>query len=339
MSHRARIQEVAEAAGVSLKTVSRVLNKEPNVRPETRERVEAAVRELNYRPSSSARSLAGQRSFVIALLYDNPSKNYLMEILLGVLDACEENGYHMVLLPMPKEAEKFAEAVDALIAHSRPDGLILTPPITDNAVLLERIRALALPFASVSPKDASHAIGVIVDERRAAFDIVTHLVHLGHRRIAHVRGHPDHGAAEWRWRGYLEAMAAGGVAVDPLLVVEGAFSYDSGVAAANKLLALAEPPTAIFAANDDMAAGAIRAAFERGLSVPRDVSICGFDDSPMSSQIFPSLTTVRQPGRDMGRASTLELLRAIREPGTGSMVRIDYVLQLRNSTGVAPRRG
>jgi LacI family transcriptional regulator len=335
MSTRARIQEVAKAAGVSLKTVSRVLNNEPNVRGETRERVEAAAKALNYRPNPSARSLAGHRSFVVALLYDNPSNNYVMEILSGVLDACAEQRYHLVLQPLSFEHTDFAEAVDALVAHSRPDGVLLTPPLTDQPALLAELARAALPHASISPMDMAE-VGVTLDEPAAVRELVAHLVALGHRRIAHVTGHPAHGARGWRLAGYREALQMAGLPYDPALVIEGEFSFDSGVAAARRLFALPQRPTAVFAANDDMAAGVIRAAYELGLDVPHDVSVCGFDDTPMSRQIFPALTTVRQPSREMGRVAALELLRSIRDRSAGRMLQSAYTLQLRDSTGPAP---
>jgi LacI family transcriptional regulator len=317
MSARARIQEVAKAAGVSLKTVSRVLNNEPNVRPETRERVEAAAKAMNYRPHPSARSLAGHRSFVIALLYDNPSNNYVMEILGGVLDACAEQHYHLVMQPLWFERGDLDAAVDELVAHSRPDGVILTPPLTDQPALLAQLERAGLPHSSVSPMDTGR-MGVTLDEPAAVRELIAHLVALGHRRIAHITGHPAHGARNWRLAGYREALKLAGLP-------------------ARSLLALPQRPTAVFAANDDMAAGVIRVAYELGLSVPGDLSVCGFDDTPMSRQIFPALTTVRQPSREMGRLAALELLRSLRERSAGRMLQSAYALQLRDSTGPAPR--
>jgi LacI family transcriptional regulator len=336
MSTRARIQEVAKAAGVSLKTVSRVLNNEPNVRPETRERVESAAKALNYRPHPSARSLAGHRSFVIALLYDNPSSNYVMEILGGVLDACAEQQYHLVMQPLWFERGNFEAAVEELVAHSRPDGVILTPPLTDHPSLLAQLDRAGLPQSSVSPMDTRRT-GVTLDEPAAVRELIAHLVALGHRRIAHITGHPAHGARNWRLAGYREALQQAGLPYDPELVIDGEFSFDSGVRGAHTLLALKQRPTAVFAANDDMAAGVIRVAYELGLSVPQDLSVCGFDDTPMSRQIFPALTTVRQPSREMGRLAALELLRSLRERSAGRMLQSAYALQLRGSTGPAPR--
>jgi LacI family transcriptional regulator len=334
---RVRIEDVAAAANVSMKTVSRVLNHEPNVSEETRKRVEAAVARLKYRPNPSARTLAGRRSYLIAMLYDNPSSNYLMEVELGVLDACQSQHYNMMLAPLVYDATDIVAKVEALVAQSRLDGVVLTPPITDDPALLGRLDELGVPYASVSPKEEYRRIGVIVDEQRAATEMVGHLASLGHVRIAHIKGHPAHGASGWRLAGYREGLKQAGLRYDAALVVEGEFSYDSGHAATNILLDLKKPPTAIFAANDDMAAGAIGAIYERGLSVPGDISVCGFDDTPIARHIYPALTTVRQPTREMGRLAAIELLKAIRDRETGGMVEVPYALQLRRSTGAAPR--
>ena len=333
---RTRIEDVAQQAGVSMKTVSRVLNKEPGVRESTRARVLETVAALNYRPDPSARSLAGNRSYLVALLYDNPSPNYLMEILTGVVEACESHHYGMVMQPVGFHSPDFLDTVDALVVGSRLDGLILTPPLTDSVELLDRLDQRGIPFACISPKGREGRIGVTLDEHDAVCGLMEHLIALGHRRIAHVRGHPDHGASEWRLAGYRTALRRAGLRYDPALVADGEFSFDSGLAAGRQLLALAERPTAIFAANDDMAAGVMRAASELGLRVPRDVSVCGFDNTPISQQIFPALTTVQQPTRDMGQVATVQLLNAIRDRSAGRMVRMPYALQLRQSTGPVP---
>ena len=334
MAPRARIEDVAAAAGVSIKTVSRVLNREPNVREETRLRVQAIVDALKYTPSSSARSLAGKRSYLIALVYNNPSANYLMTIMGGVLAACEAENYNMMNSPLELDENQLLASLETLVARSQPDGLVLTPPITDSPALLRRLAELDIPYASISPK--KHAqIGVAMNETRAARDMVEHLVSLGHRRIAHVVGHPAHGASGWRLSGYRQGLEKAGLRFDPELVVPGEFSVESGVLAAERLFSLRKRPTAVFAANDDMAAGVIRVALERKLRVPEDVSVCGFDDTPMSRQIFPPLTTVHQPSHEMGRLATLELLASIQTPGSGRVLHIPYELKVRRSTGPA----
>lgn len=337
MASRVRIEDVAAAAGVSMKTVSRVLNREPNVREDTRNRVQAAAEKLKYTPSSSARSLAGKKSYLIALLYNNPSANYLMEIMGGVLAACEAEQYNMMNCPLDVDEHKLIASFESLIARSQPDGVVLTPPITDSPALLKRLAELDIPYASISPKKQTR-MGADMNETRAATDMVDHLVSLGHRRIAHIVGHPAHGASGWRLTGYRHGLEKAGLRFDPELVVPGEFSFESGVLGAEKLFSLRRRPTAVFAANDDMAAGVIRVALERNLRVPEDVSVCGFDDTPMSRQIFPALTTVHQPSHDMGRLATLELLASIRAPESGRMLHIPYALKVRRSTGPAPKK-
>jgi len=176
-----------------------------------------------------------------------------------------------------------------------------------------------------------------MDDEDAAKALVTHLIELGHRRVAHVLGIANHGASRWRFAGYKAALSAAGIPYDPDYVVEGEFMFGSGVVAARKLFDLAEPPTAIFAANDDMAAGVMWAANERGLKVPRDLSVCGFDDTPLASQLWPPLTTVRQPAREMGKLAALQLMELLRGRGKGLLVQVPYSLQLRESTGAPPK--
>ena len=331
-----RIEDVAVAAGVSMKTVSRVLNHEPNVREETRRRVQEAVERLQYRPNPSARSLAGQRSYVITLAYDNPSRNYLMEVIGGVLEACRAQDYNLLLAPISHEQGDCVREIAGMMAHSRSDGLVLVPPLTDDPRLLAHLDREAVPFVCVSPGIREGRIGAWVDEPAAVRELIAELVRLGHRRIGHIKGHPEHSACRWRHQGYCDALAAAGIAYDPALVVDGEFVFESGVDGAQRLLGLDDPPTAIFAANDDSAAGVLRVAHERGLSIPQDLSVCGFDDSPLSRQVYPALCTVQQPTREMARTAAAELLKRIRAPQDGEMVRMSHALQLRESIGPAP---
>ena len=335
---RARIEDVAAAAGVSMKTVSRVFNREPNVREDTRLRVEEAARQLRYRPNSSARSLAGRRSYLISLLYDNPSSNYIMEIIEGVLAACEQAHYGLTLRPVDFSSRGHVESVEGLVNQYRPDGLILTPPLTDDLPLLRRLRELGVRYAGISAKRNNARIGATLDERAAVADMMAHVVALGHRRIAHITGHRSHGARAWRLAGYLDGLNQAGIEPDPALVIEGEFSFESGIAGARRLLDLDDPPTAIFGANDDTACGVIYEAAARGLAVPDQLSVFGFDDTPMSRQVWPSLSTIRQPSREMGRIAARQLLDEVSGHGVGSVVRVPYQLQIRHSTGPAPPR-
>ena len=318
-----RIDDVARLAGVSMKTVSRVFNHEPNVRPETRAKVEVAAKTLNFRPNPSARSLAGNRSYLVSLVYDNPSSSYVMQVVSGVLDACEAAHYSMMMRPVDFSSRDHVDVLADSVAQYAPDGLILTPPLTDDVELLEKLKSL---------------IGARLDERRAVREMMAHIVSLGHRRIGHIKGHRDHGASEWRLNGYKDGLAAADIEFDKDLVLSGEFSFESGVAGAETLLSLKHPPTAIFAANDDTAAGVMHAAAERGVRIPQDLSVFGFDDLPMARQLWPSLTTVRQASREMGRIAAEQLLLSIREPEVAGMVQVPYELVLRASTGPAPKR-
>jgi LacI family transcriptional regulator len=316
---RVTINDVARASDTSKKTVSRVLNNEPNVRDSVRERVLSAVAALNYRPLTSARSLATNRSFMIGLLYDNLSPRY-----------------SMMVQPLVSTAPDFVERVESILSRHRPDGLILTPPITDHLELLKHLRASDLPFASIAPRQPKGCIGVMLREREAAAAMVEHLVSLGHRRIAHILGDPKHGAGIWRLAGYRDGLKRAGLKENPAYMVQGRFSFESGVAAARRLLALKQRPTAIFAADDDMAVGAIWAAAEAGVSVPGDISICGFDDTTIATQVWPPLTTVHQPVREMGKLATEELLLHVLGKGEASMVEVGYEMRMRASTALAP---
>jgi LacI family transcriptional regulator len=333
---RVTIDDVAHMAGTSTKTVSRVLNNEPNVRDEMRQRVVDAVAALNYRPLTSARSLATNRSFMLGLLYDNRSPSYIMEVQAGVLEACEAQHYSMMVQPLVSAAADFVERVEDIVLRHRPDGLILTPPLTDHPQLLAYLRKAGLPFASIAPHHPHDCIGVMLREREAAAAMVDHLVSLGHRRIAHILGDPQHGAGVWRLAGFRDGIARAGLKENPAYMIQGQFSFESGVTATRQLLALAQRPTAIFAADDDMAVGAIWAAAEAGVSVPGDMSICGFDDTMIATQVWPPLTTVHQPVREMGRLATEQLLLRVLDKGEARMVEVDYEMRIRASTAPTP---
>lgn len=328
-----RIEDVAAHAGVSTKTVSRVINGQLSVRATLRARIEASIRALDYVPNASARGLAGKRSYLIALLYDNPmaGSSYTMELIVGVLQACNGTQYNAVLHPFDA-ADDLAARIDGFVATHRPDALVLVPPHANNAKLLQRLDELNLPYATISSKLRQSRIDVGFDERRAAAEIVEHLISLGHRRIGHIAGLKGHGAHTWRLSGYRDALRKAGIVYDESLVVDGDFAFASGVAGARVLLDRRRPPTAIFAANDDMACGVMRAAYERGLAIPGDLSVCGFDDTPVSGLISPGLTTVRQPCRELGRLAVEGLLQSIRDPTTRQQARVPYQVHLRAST-------
>ena len=303
------ISDVAQQAGVSIKTVSRVMNNEPGVRAGTRAKVLQVMADLRYRPSQSARSLAGARSFLIGLLYFDPSAAFVSGVQQGATMRCREAGYHLVVESMDDDAPDLREQVHRMVATLRPDGMILTPPLCDNPHVLKALREAGTPTVLVSPaRQRKDMPSVRMDDVHAAQEITNLLVGLGHTRIAFVRGPEDQAASALRHRGFVLAMNAHGLAVEDDLVVEGNFRFDSGVAAAHRLLKLAARPTAVFASNDDMALGVLAAAHRQGLVVPDELNVAGFDDSPAARLIWPELTTVRQPVVEMARAAVEMLI-------------------------------
>lgn len=305
------ITDVAEKAGVSMKTVSRVMNQEAGVHSETREKVLKVVADLKYRPKLSARSLAGARSFLIGLLYYDPSAAFVGGVQQGATLRCREAGYHLVVESLHNDAPDLAQQVDRMVSALRPDGMILTPPLCDNRQVLKALRESGTQCVLVSPARNSKGLpSVRMDDKRAAEEITNLLISLGHERIAFIMGATDQAASTLRYHGFLRAMETHGVAVDSELVVQGEFTFDSGVEAAHRLFSRRNRPSAIFASNDDMALGVLAAAQRLGLAVPGDLSIAGFDDSPAAGLVWPPLTTVRQPTYEMARVA-VEMLIAV----------------------------
>jgi LacI family transcriptional regulator len=328
---RVTIKDVSRTAGVSIKTVSRVLNKERYVGAETQRRVEEAVAALNFRPSAAARTLAGRRSWQIALICDNPNPYYVYEMQSGIRDRCEAAGVRMIAQPYDRESPRLIGDIEALIDGSGVDGLILTPPVSDHPLVLELIAGRGVRFVRVSPgTQPGIAPSTFIDNEGAAAVMTDHLIGLGHRRIAFVAGHRSYATSGQRMSGYLGALQRAGIAIDLDLVRQGDFGFESGSQACESLLALAQPPTAIFASSDTMAAGAIQAAHRLGVAVPGRLSIAGFDDTALASFVWPPLTTVRQPIRELA-AQAADLL--LSDAGDTAEAReVSYTLVVRDST-------
>lgn len=334
---RPTINDVAKRAGVSIKTVSRVINNEPNVKSATRARVALAVAELGFRPDPSARRLAGSRSYLIGLLYDNPSASYVINIQTGVLNICQREGYDLLIHPCDYQDPALLSQITAFRSHSRLDGLILTPPLSDLEPLIEAIQKEAIPYIRISPADASDtARSVFTNDRAACKEMTRYLISLGHRRIGFIVGHPDHHAVLRRHQGYIEGMTEAGLKVDRRLVVQGYNSFESGIECGRKLLGRKHPPSAIFASNDDMAAGVMLVAHEMHLDIPGQLSVVGFDDVPLAGQIWPALTTIRQPIQAMAMRASELLIQGIRDlPAAEDQRVIGSTLVVRQSTGPA----
>lgn len=327
---RVTIKDVSAAAGVSIKTVSRVLNNERYVGAATRARVSEAVAALNFRPSTAARTLAGRRSFQIALVCDNPNPYYVYEMQTGIRDRCEAEGVRMIAQPYDRESPRLIDDIEQLIDATGVDGLILTPPVSDHPLVLALLKERGVRFVRVSPgTDPGVVSSTFIDNEGAAAAMTEHLIGLGHRRIAFIAGHRSYATSGQRMSGYLRALQEARIELDLELVRQGDFGFESGSEAATSLLALPDPPTAIFASSDTMAAGAVAAAHRLGVALPGKLSIAGFDDTALAGFVWPPLTTIRQPMRRLAHEAADLLLGG----GEGVEAReVPYELIVRGST-------
>ena len=312
------IKDVAKRAKVSLKTVSRVINHEPSVLEATRKRVEVAVAELDYHPDQSARSLRSAKSYALGMVYDNPNAYYVIAMQSGVLSVCRENGFGLHIHPCDSSSPQLAEELRDLVQRSRLAGLVLAPPMSERMELIRFLAAHKIKFvrilsAAEDPRDGFPC--VFVDDRDAAYAVTEHLIQLGHQRIGFLWGGKAHRSSPERFKGYEDALKHYGIAADKALIVEGDYSFDDGFRGARKLLALKNPPTAIFGSNDEIAAGVLAAAKSANMNVPYDLSIAGFEDSPFSRQCWPALTTAKQATADIARRATERLIAELKRGG------------------------
>lgn len=337
--HRAKgaptIADVARAARCSPMTVSRVINGEASVREETRQAVLAAVRELDYQPNTAARRLAGADQPRIALLYANPSASYLSDLLMGGLEQASRSDVHLIVERCEFDKDEFT--VVRRLANSGIEGFLLPSPLCDEQPLLDLLTELGVSAVAIgSGKEPENHSAVIIDEYQAAFDMTEHIIRLGHRKIGFIIGNPHQTASALRLEGFRDAMDRHGLNVPAAYVAQGLFSYRSGLDAANRLLAQPDPPSAIFASNDDMAAATVAVAHRLHLDVPVDLSVCGFDDTAIATTIWPELTTVRQPIGEMSRRAVGILSAEIKQRRAGNRpeptcVTLDYELVRRQS--------
>lgn len=321
------IDSVATRAKVSPMTVSRVVNGQGNVRETTRERVLCAVRELGYTPNLAARSLAAARGTRIALIYTNPSAAYLRELLVGALHGAARAGAQLVVDTwdgFDAEAErKAARALATSVA-----GAILPPPLCESQTVLAALAAAGVPAVAIASGRGRPGIShVRIDDFRAGKEITEYLIAAGHTRIGYIKGHPNQSTSLRRFEGFRAALREAGIPFDPALVKTGYFTYRSGLKAAEKLLALRRPPTAIFASNDDMAAAVVSVAHRHRFDVPRDLSVVGFDDTSAATTVWPELTTIRQPVAAMADSAVDIILRHIRRKEGDAKTVVDQIVQ------------
>jgi LacI family transcriptional regulator len=332
--------DVAKLAGVSPMTVSRVMNGKGLVRESTRRKVAEAVAALNYTPNQEARNLAGSKPIRVGFLYSNPSAAYLSEFLVGLLS---QSGLNNVQLFVEKcEAGQHEEEQARRLIGNGLDGIILPPPLCDSEAVIACVAQADIPAVVVACGSPDERMGAVnIDDFDAAYRMTRHLIALGHQRIGFVVGHPNQTASGRRLAGYRAAVEEKGADKSEELVVQGMFTYRSGLDAAEHLLGLELRPTAIFASNDDMAAAAVAVAHRLGLDVPGDLTVTGFDDSALATTIWPELTTVRQPIAEMARQSVQSLVRrvrALREGEEAPPERVPMEFELvRRQSDAAPR--
>ncbi|WP_454759844.1 LacI family DNA-binding transcriptional regulator [Caulobacter segnis] len=324
LSRGATMADVADRAGVSRMTVSRVINEGAKVREETRLAVLAAIRDLNFEPNLAARNLVMSGELRIGVVYSNPSSAFMSDFLVGVFEEATSAGARLILVRgengQPPSLEELQRLVGAGV-----QGVVLAPPLGESALALDILHAANLPIAVVAAgKPPGDAINVRIDDRQASRAMTQHLLDLGHRRIGFIAGNPDQTASAVRLEGARAAIAT--VEGAELIVASGAFSYDSGLRAAETLLDSGRPPTAIFASNDDMAAAAVSVAHRRHLDVPRDLTVVGFDDTTVATTLWPPLTTIRQPVRQMAAIALDRLIRALRSNDETDEIFADHVL-------------
>jgi LacI family transcriptional regulator len=333
---RLTIREIADLAGVSIATVSRVVNGHADVSTETREAVQRVIREHGYTANRSARALSGGRTGLVGVTVPRVRPSYFSSILDGAAEALDEQDRRIVLCPTQHEHDREVSLLDRLM-HGTTDGALLVLPEETNEELNVLLNH-GYRFVVVDPRKAvdEHIPAVSAANSAGASQAVNHLLSLGHRRIGAITGPSGWMATEDRRRGYHAALAAAGVMPDPKLEAQSDFLVSGGVEAAGHLLDAPDRPTAIFAFNDQLAIGAMQAARARGLRLPDDLSIVGFDDTVEAALVTPALTTVRQPLAEMGRMAVSLLTRLLsRERFEALHVELATRLVVRKSTAAA----
>lgn len=331
------IKHVAADVGVSLQTVSRVINNEPNVRPEMKKRVQDSIDKLGYVPSIAAQRMSGSRSYLILALNDRErtiadwkarqGSDWVDQMLLGGMLKCAELGYRLIFELVDTHNDHVERELRAAIAALQPDGVILTPPHSDNPLIVGLLAKHNIPFAQIGSKGNGDGISLVMDDEGAARKATRFLIDLGHERIGFISGPAEYQLSDWRKEGWLKEMKVAGLAFEDLLA-GGDFSYESGTKAANILLKQPAPPTAILASNDQMAIAAMDAARERDLKIPEQLSIVSFDNTPITTFVTPKLTAVDQPVAETV-AKAVELIVAAQKgddvPGGTTVVPAGFV--------------
>jgi LacI family transcriptional regulator len=329
------INDVARLSGVAKVTVSRVINNSRLVTPDTRRKVEAAIEQLNYAPDKQARGLAFKRSFLLGLVFDNPNALYVSEIQRGILSVCRQAGFELIMHPSELANPALGREISQFVAGAQVDGVIFMSPVSQDDSLARRMKKDHVPYVRISPKKNDALARVVVSNDRHGAELMTeHLIALGHRRIGFITGPAKNLSAQQKLEGFRESMRRHGLKIFKDLVKEGENTFDSGVRAGQVLLRRRNRPTAIFASNDEMALGVMKTAALLGISVPGELSVAGFDDSAVATVVWPDLTTVRQPLRQIGANAANKLLAQLNgsDAKISHSVDIEPELVVRNST-------
>lgn len=310
------INDVADLAGVSKKTVSRVINDSPLVNKATRDGIQLIINEIGYRPDPQARGLAFRRSYLVGLIYDNPNPQYVVNMQLGILDGLRGTGYELVVHPCDRTSDTFIEDAKKFIELQKLYGVVLTPSVSEDERLAEVLREIGCAYIRV----ASIALDmerrmIVTNDRLGGRAAAQHLAELGHTRIALIAGRRSFRSARERRAGFEERLEEHGIDLPPEYVLQGDYTFESGLARGAELLDLEPQPTAVFAANDEMAAGVLQALHVAGLVAPQALSVVGFDDFQIATRVWPRLTTVRTPTREIGMLAAKRLLDADADDG------------------------
>jgi LacI family transcriptional regulator len=342
---RVTIKDIAKHAGVSFKTVSRVINKNPSVAEDLREKVEASMAALDYKPNRAASLLRGGKSYTVGLVLgpltgiiepgsDRPIPSYLTDVITGLLQSCSRAGYHLLIEPITEDQlEAGVEAIDGLLEDMTLDGVVLVPPLCDRLWLVDHLVSKRVPCVRINPgRRHERTISIGFDNDAAGADVADYILRHNHRKIGYISGPPNHGSHDLRWQSFASRLRERPDV--QLRDVPGLFTFDSGWAGASELLRSNDwRPTAVFAANDEMAAGVIAFAKSAGIDVPGELSVLGFGDLAVASQCYPRLTTVHQPTIDISRDAGSELINSVALPGMeeGKVVNHPYRFVERDS--------
>ena len=334
-ARRPTINDVARIAGVSKKTVSRAINNSPLLNEETRRKVASVIADLGYVPNPQARALALRRNFLLGLIHDNPNAQMVLSAQEGILDALRDTEFALVMRPVDRLSSTMLQDIGKFMQQQRVYGVLLLPPISENEGVAALCREMGCGYVRMGSAELDTSAHLVQSNDRAAVtQAVEYLIGLGHRHIGLITGPDGFRSAQERHQGFLETMARHGLACPPEMVAKGNYTFETGRAAAERLLEIRPRPTAIFCSNDEMAAGALHAARQREIEVPGQLSLVGFDDTAIAAHLWPPLTTVRWPIRTMARVAALKLI----DPATAGEQAASFPSDLvRRASAVPPQ--